>query len=59
MAKGRTRIVRPGSKGQVTIPVEFRRALGIGEDTLLSISLAAGRLEIVPLRVSEAEPLRE
>lgn len=29
-----TRIVRPLQRGQLTIPVEFRRRLGIGDDTL-------------------------
>ena len=44
------KIVKPMARGQVTIPAQFREALGIGADTLLEISLADDRLEIVPLR---------
>lgn len=52
--KYRRKVVRAQAKGQVTIPSEFREALGIERDTLLSVSLAGDRLEIVPLR--EGEP---
>jgi AbrB family looped-hinge helix DNA binding protein len=57
--KGRTKVVRPRSKGQITIPVEFRKALHIDEETLLSVSLVGGKLELVPIRLGEAEPLRD
>jgi len=43
-------IVKPLAKGQITIPAVFREALGIDADTLLSVSLVADHLEILPLR---------
>ena len=36
-------------KGQVTIPREFRRALGIEAESLLSVSLVGDHLEIAPV----------
>ena len=53
-----SKIVKPLAKGQLTIPVEFRRRLGIDESTLLNITLAGDRLEITPLRVGEEARLR-
>lgn len=44
-----TRIVRPLRRGQLTIPAEFRRHLGIGDDTLLQMTLREGKIEIVPV----------
>ncbi|MEX2430305.1 MAG: AbrB/MazE/SpoVT family DNA-binding domain-containing protein [Dehalococcoidia bacterium] len=52
-AKSRRKIVRALAKGQITIPNEFRETLGIGPETLLSITLVGGHLEIVPLREGE------
>ncbi|MDH7485036.1 MAG: AbrB/MazE/SpoVT family DNA-binding domain-containing protein [Anaerolineae bacterium] len=46
-----TRIVKPSSKGQITIPVEFRRRLNIGADTFLQLALKEGEIEIIPLRL--------
>lgn len=54
-----SKIVKPLPKGQVTIPAEFRRRLGIDESTLLNITLAGDRLEIRPLRVGEEARLRQ
>jgi len=59
MAREKTKIIRPRSKGQITIPIEFRKALGIDDETLLSVSIVEGRLEIVPVKVGNAQPLRE
>jgi AbrB family looped-hinge helix DNA binding protein len=56
-AKTRRRVVKVQSKGQVTIPSEFREALGIGSETLLSITIAGDHLEITPLRQGD-EALR-
>ncbi len=53
----RRKVVRTQAKGQVTIPREFREALGIEAETLLSISLVGDRLEITPLRPDQ-EALR-
>jgi AbrB family looped-hinge helix DNA binding protein len=44
-----TRIMRPLRRGQLTIPAEFRRRLGIGDDTLLQLTLHEGKIEIVPV----------
>ena len=43
------KIVRPLRGGQVTIPVEFRRELGIGPDTMLEVSLMDGELRMRPM----------
>lgn len=48
-----TRIVRPLRGGQITVPAEFRRKLGIDADSLLQISLVEGELRIRPLTVTE------
>jgi AbrB family looped-hinge helix DNA binding protein len=50
-------VARVLGKGQVTIPSEFREALGIDAKTLLSISLVGDHLEVKPLR-NEEEALR-
>jgi len=48
-----TRIVRPLRGGQVTIPAAFRKELGIGDNTMLRMTLADGELHIKPVEVSE------
>lgn len=48
-----TRIVRPLRGGQITIPAEFRRQLGIGEDSVLQLSLQGKELRIRPLRLKQ------
>lgn len=53
------KVVRPTTKGQITIPAEFRSRLGIGEDTLLLIKLEGDRIEITPLELlSEGRAVR-
>ena len=44
-----TRVVRPLRRGQLTIPAEFRRRLGIGDDTLLQLTLHQGKIEMAPV----------
>ncbi len=57
-AKELTKVIKPLAKGQITIPVEFRRRLNIGSDTFLQLTLKRGKIEIVPLRlVPEGEAL--
>ncbi len=51
--KQRRKVVKALAKGQVTIPSEFREALGIKAETLLSVSLVGDHLEIAPLRSGE------
>ena len=48
----RTKIVRSLRNGQITIPAEFRRRLGLQGDSLLQVTLEEGELRIKPLRVS-------
>jgi AbrB family looped-hinge helix DNA binding protein len=49
-ARTRRKVVKSLAKGQITIPSEFRDALGIEAETLLSVSLVGDHLEISPLR---------
>jgi AbrB family looped-hinge helix DNA binding protein len=54
------KVVRPLAKGQITLPIEFRRRLKIDASTMLNVTLKGGRIEIVPLRpVPQREGLRE
>ncbi len=46
-----TRVVRSLRNGQVTIPADFRRALGIEDDSLLHVTLAQGELRMRPVKV--------
>jgi len=46
-----TKIVKPLSKGQITIPVEFRRRLNIDANAFLQITLKEGKIEILPLQL--------
>lgn len=62
MYKGKilSKLVRPLSKGQITLPIEFRRRLNIDTNTVLNVSLKGERIEIVPLRtVPRSSSLRE
>jgi AbrB family looped-hinge helix DNA binding protein len=49
----KTKLVRPLRSGQITIPVEFRRLLGIDEDTMLSMTLADGELIVRPIKLNQ------
>jgi AbrB family looped-hinge helix DNA binding protein len=49
-----TRVVRPLRRGQLTIPAEFRRRLGIADDTLLQLTLQEGKIEITPVVATPA-----
>ncbi|MDF1500061.1 MAG: AbrB/MazE/SpoVT family DNA-binding domain-containing protein [Anaerolineales bacterium] len=54
MAKDKsTRLVKPFAKGQITIPAEFRKQLGIDESTLLRLKLIGSKIEITPVRIVE------
>ena len=48
-----SKIVRSLRGGQVTIPATFRRELGIGDDTMLRMTLTDGELRIKPVELSE------
>lgn len=49
-----TRIVRPLRGGQITIPAEFRRELGITEESMLQVTLSEGQLHLKPVRLTES-----
>jgi len=46
------KLVKQLRHGQITIPKEFREALGLGKEDLLSIALNEGKLEIEPVKVT-------
>ena len=48
-----TRIVRQLRGGQVTIPADYRKRLGITDDSLLQMSEEAGELRIRPVRITD------
>ena len=48
-----TRIVRQLRGGQVTIPADYQRRLGITDDSLLQIRTEGGELRIKPVRVTD------
>ena len=56
-----TKLVKPLSRGQITIPVEFRKKLGIDTNTILNLVLKGNKIEITPAIVREVsdEDLRE
>lgn len=44
-------ITTAGNKGQIVIPSEYRKSLGITPDTLLSLSLIGGGVYVQPVTV--------
>ena len=52
-----TRMVRPLRRGQLTIPAEFRRRLGIDDHTLLELTLKEDKIVIRPLVTEPAAEL--
>lgn len=52
------RVVPLPARGQVTLPTEFRKRLGLAEGDLLQISLAGDRIEIRPV-IPPGQKLRE
>lgn len=46
------KIVKQLRHGQMTIPKEFREALGLSEEDLLAITLNEGRLEVEPVKIA-------
>ncbi len=49
------KVIKPLAKGQITIPREYREALKIDSETLLSITIVGDHLEIRPLRQNQNE----
>ncbi|MDP4008744.1 MAG: AbrB/MazE/SpoVT family DNA-binding domain-containing protein [Candidatus Peregrinibacteria bacterium] len=51
------KVVRPQSKGMVTIPKEYREALGIDEDSLLEVQLIDNGVQFIKVTyTSEPAP---
>ena len=48
-----SRIVRPLRGGQITIPAEFRKRLGITEESVLQLTLEGRELRVKPLAIGE------
>jgi AbrB family looped-hinge helix DNA binding protein len=53
-----TKIVQPLAKGQITIPVAMRRALGITETSMLLIRLEGEQIVISKLGATSDEDVR-
>jgi AbrB family looped-hinge helix DNA binding protein len=49
------RLIRPLRSGQITIPVEFRKKLGINEESLLQLTLTEGELRLRPVHLTESK----
>jgi bifunctional DNA-binding transcriptional regulator/antitoxin component of YhaV-PrlF toxin-antitoxin module len=49
----RSKLIRPLRGGQITIPIAFRKSLGIDENTMLRVTLCEDELRITPVRVDE------
>jgi AbrB family looped-hinge helix DNA binding protein len=45
-----TKIVKPTTRGRITIPSDFRKHLGISDGSMVEITLGEGELRIVPVR---------
>lgn len=50
-----TKLVRSLRRGQITIPAEFRRQLGITDDSVLQMTIADGELRIKPVQVVDSD----
>ena len=48
-----TRTVRPLRGGQITIPAEFRKRLGITEESVLQLTLEGRELRVRALKIGE------
>ena len=54
--KQKSQFIRQLSRGRITIPAEFRKRLGIAQNSLLQLTLAGDELRLRPL--SLAEPVK-
>ena len=50
-----TKLARLLARGQITLPVEFRRRLGIDGETILKLTLEGDQVRIAPLRATPRE----
>jgi AbrB family looped-hinge helix DNA binding protein len=53
--KSKRRVIPPPRRGQITIPAEFRRELGIGPDTALEVILGDDELRIKRVEAPQAD----
>jgi AbrB family looped-hinge helix DNA binding protein len=49
-----SRIIKPLRGGQITIPAEFRKELGITEESVLQVTLSKGALHLKPVHLTES-----
>lgn len=52
--KRMSKVVRSLRGGQITLPIEFRRELGIEDDSLLQVTLEADELRLRPVTTTAA-----
>ncbi|MCX6810103.1 MAG: AbrB/MazE/SpoVT family DNA-binding domain-containing protein [Candidatus Berkelbacteria bacterium] len=52
-------IIKPTSRGQVTIPLELRTRLDISEETLLSVDVLDKSVVFTPVKLEKNQPLRQ
>ncbi len=52
-------IIKPTSRGQVTIPLKLRRRLGISEETLLSVDARDKAVVFTPVKLEKEQLLRQ
>ena len=50
--KSITKILKPLSRGRITIPLEFRQKLNIDEDVLLNLTLKDNKIYITPFTLN-------
>ncbi len=55
MSERKTRIVRQLRNGQITIPKEFREAMHLEPDDLLSVTLEEGRVTVAAARATDKQ----
>lgn len=53
-AQSLTRVMQLPPRGQITIPTEFRKRLGLTDGALLRMRLVGDKIEIEPLAATEA-----
>ena len=51
-----TQLVRPLRNGQITIPIEFRRALHLTDQTMLQMTLVGAELHLRPVQMEGIDP---
>lgn len=59
MSERKTRIVRQLRNGQITIPKEFREAMHLDPDDLLSVTLEDGHLSVTAAQSSKSSAWRD